>query len=323
MKNYGWKEVPLGTVLTERQETPDPVAIECGAIRIVSKIGFNTGRIEFRTDGRTKTKMITIHPGDLVLSGINAAKGAIAIYPESEEQVAAATIHYGAYIVRHQQARPKYLWWLLRSRTFREILTHHLPGGIKTELKANRLLPIPVPLPSVSEQDRIVAILEETSDQIGEAQRLCKNLQKEAAALLNANLNELSERFAPIKGTLSDVLSDKPRNGWSARCDNDINGNPILTLSAVTGFRYVASAIKRTSLPTDPRAHYWLRRGDLLITRSNSPDLVGHAAIYSGEPSPCIYPDLMMCVPIDERLANKEFVWFWLQTPHVRPCGQI
>jgi type I restriction enzyme S subunit len=38
------------------------------------------GKIEFRTDVDTKTDMILARPGDLVLSGINAAKGAIALH---------------------------------------------------------------------------------------------------------------------------------------------------------------------------------------------------------------------------------------------------
>ena len=43
-----WKEVRLDKVLIERKETPDPVALGTGEIRIVSKIGFNTGGLEFR-----------------------------------------------------------------------------------------------------------------------------------------------------------------------------------------------------------------------------------------------------------------------------------
>ena len=113
-------------------------------------------------------------------------------------------------------------------------------------------------------------------------------------------------------------MNGKPRNGWSARCDNNENGTPVLTLGAVTGYQYNPSAFKRTSYPTNHNAHYWLKPYDLLITRSNTPELVGHAAIYDGNPENCIYPDLMMKVPIDEHTADKKFVWFWLQCAVVR-----
>ena len=133
-------------------------SIETGETRIVSKIVFDTGEIEFRTDTKTKTKMILIQPGDLVISGINVAKGAISIYSETEEKQASATIHYSAYEVKKDKADGYFLWWLLRSNTFKEILARNLPGGIKTELKAKRLLPIEVPLPPVDEQRLLQAI---------------------------------------------------------------------------------------------------------------------------------------------------------------------
>jgi type I restriction enzyme S subunit len=129
------------------------------------------------------------------------------------------------------------------------------------------------------------------------------------------------DRLMPLGeslGTLSDVLIEPPRNGWSPRCDGTCDGTAVLSLSAVTGFQYNPTAFKRTSEQPDPNAHYWLRRGDLLITRSNTPELVGHAAVYSGTPSPCIYSDLMMRLrPAPDR-ADVAFVHLWLQTSLVR-----
>jgi type I restriction enzyme, S subunit len=86
------------------------------------------------------------------------------------------------------------------------------------------------------------------------------------------------------------VLTEKPRNGWSALCDNAEGGTPVLSVGAVTGFTYRPTEFKRTSQPTVPGAHYWLTAGDLLMTRANTQRLVGHVAFYDGRPSPCIYP---------------------------------
>ena len=119
-------------------------------------------------------------------------------------------------------------------------------------------------------------------------------------------------------GKLGDVLAEEPRNGWSAQCDNSEGGTAVLALSAVTGFQYRHSNFKKTSLPVPKGGHFWLKPGDLLITRSNTPELVGHAAIYDGSPSPCIYPDLMMRVELKSNLVESRFVWYWLQAPIVR-----
>ena len=239
------------------------------------------------------------------------------MYGEENTQPIAATIHYGAYIPNKERIDVRYLWWLLRSGTFRDLLLEFVPGGIKTELKAKRLLPIPVPFPIPSEQRWIVIRIEELAAKIEEARGLRKQAVEEAEALMVSFITRVLERI-PLNGCLGDVLLEKPRNGWSARCDNAETGIPVLSLGAVTGFRYRKSQFKRTSEPTSPHAHYWLKDGDLLITRSNTPELVGHAALYDGSPSPCIYPDLMMRLAVSEERADKQFVHCWLRSVPVR-----
>ena len=312
-----WPMTPLGDVLTERRETPDPSSLDSGQIPIVAKVGFNDGKIQLRTGGNTKTGMILIRPGDVVVSGINAAKGAIALYGEEKKQLIAATIHYGAYIPDKSRVDVSYLWWLLRSATFRALLQEYVPGGIKIELKAKRFLPIPVPLPPITEQRRIVTRIDELATKIGEAKALRRVALAELDAIIKSALTNLS-KMLPLLGVLGDVLAGAPRNGWSSTCDNIAGGTAILSLGAITGFRYKKTEFKRTSAATSVGSHYWLNPGDLLMTRSNTPELVGHAAIYDGYPTPCIYPDLMMRLIVDGSRANKRFVHFWLQSSTVR-----
>lgn len=182
--NKKWPEVKLGDILTERRKTPDPAAIAGGQIQIVSKIGFDTGRIELRNNSETNTKMITIMPGDLVLSGINAAKGAIAIYPDDEKQPVAATIHYSSYQVNPEKAFVKYLWWYLRSNTFKDVLNRHMPGGIKTELRAKRFLSLPIRLPSITEQKSILSVIEKIALRLTEATRIQKSINETLSCLI-------------------------------------------------------------------------------------------------------------------------------------------
>ncbi len=178
-----WPSVPLGEVLTERQEQPSPDDLALGRVKIVGKISFDSGCIQLRGNGETKTGMILARPGDLVVSGINAAKGAIAIYGDENKAPIAATIHYGAYVPNRERVSVDFLWWLLRSSVFKDLLLEYVPGGIKTELKAKRLLPVPIPLPPLNEQQRIVARIEALAGQIREAQGLRQRAGEEAEAL--------------------------------------------------------------------------------------------------------------------------------------------
>jgi type I restriction enzyme S subunit len=92
---------------------------------------------------------------------------------------------------------------------------------------------------------------------------------------------------------------------------------PIIVVRKA-GYHYRRAEFKRTSLPAPKDGHFWLKSGDLLITRSNTPELVGHSAIYDGTPSPCIFPDLMMRLALNVSAVDLRFVWYWLQSPLVR-----
>jgi type I restriction enzyme S subunit len=312
-----WPIIPLGEFLSERRETPSDIDVLSGKTRIVDKVSFNDGRIHIRQSQNTKTGMILVRPGDILVSGINAAKGAIAIHDPEASEALAATIHYGAYQADEERAQPKFLWWLLRSNLFRDLLATHVPGGIKTELKSTRLLPIPVPLPPIDEQRRIVAQIETLAAKITEARNLRLSALDELAVLSVKSRDVILGSVVP-SGMLGAVLTCAPRNGWSPVCNKGEHGTPVLTLSAVTGWRFNKNAYKRTNLPTRPDAHYWVEEGDLLITRSNTPELVGHAAIHSGSPTPCIFPDLMMKLSLNKHAADTRFVWYWLQSTVVR-----
>jgi type I restriction enzyme S subunit len=187
----------------------------------------------------------------------------------------------------------------------------------KLTLNPPKFLLLTMPLPPLPEQQRLVARIEELAAQIHEARTLREPARQEANALLNSALRTLASEIEPT-GNLGDVLVRPPRNGWSAKCDNADGGTPVLSLATVTGFRYRSSEFKRTSLAAPYQGHFWLRAGDLLITRSNTPELVGHAAIYDGNPSPCIYPDLMMRLELRNKDVERRFVWYWLQSPVVR-----
>lgn len=281
-KNLSWPEVGLGDILTERTETPDPGEIETGAIPIIAKITFSKGTIELRDDTKTRTKMILICPGDLVVSGINAAKGAIAIYNEEEGSPIAATIHYAAYVPDKSRVDVRYLWWLLRSETFRDILKRNLPGGVKTELKAKRLLPIQVPLPPLDEQRRIVARIEELATLIEEARGLRVKAREEAEALAAAAVVELfttqqDNDWADYR--LGDLVTEF-RYGTSEKAHVEPSGIPILRMGNIQDGRLDLTDLKYLYLADRDREKLVLQLGDVLVNRTNSPELVGKCAVF-------------------------------------------
>jgi len=76
--------------------------------------------------------------------------------------------------------------------------------------------------------------------------------------------------------------------------------------------------VKLTSAPTQEDGHYWLKDGDLLITRSNTPELVGHVAMYDGTPARAICCDLIMKMQVDPRKAHTRYLYYYLRSPEAR-----
>lgn len=266
-----------------------------------------------------KKSHFVIKAGDVIYNKLFAWKGAFGVVPPELDGMFVSD-KFPTYEHDDTKVDLGYLKWFFRYPPLWEQARQMSTGSAalsKLTLNPPRFLDLQIPLPPLEEQRRLVNKIDQLTAYAEEAKNLRRFADLETTALIKSQLNILRETFHKF-GELADVLAGRPRNGWSARCDNEHGGTPILSLSAVTGYNYDPTAFKRTSLPTDQNAHYWLNAGDLLITRSNTPELVGHAAIYNGEPSPCIYPDLMMRIPVDKHRADTRFVWYWLQTPLVR-----
>jgi type I restriction enzyme S subunit len=316
-----WPLKTLGEILTERQQKPSIDAILAGKVPIVSKIGFYDGTIELRDNFNTKTGMIQIEPGDLVLSGINAAKGAIAIYDEKKPGPIAATIHYASYITNKDKIDIRYLWWFLRSNEFREILNRNVPGGIKTELKAKRFLPIPIPLPPLSEQQRIVTKIEQLASKIEEAYYLrCRAIQ-EAAALRKGVVKEYFKQLclkynkldtlgniAQIVGgsSIPEIVGPSPEDPdvfFVKVSDMNSPGNETIISTRAAGANYGSSCLNRARIIPE-NAIIFPKRGGAIAT--NKRRLLGRPAILD--------PNLMAVYPKEPQRLSPLYLFKWLET---------
>ncbi|MBW1833590.1 MAG: restriction endonuclease subunit S [Deltaproteobacteria bacterium] len=110
--------------------------------------------------------MILVKKGDLVISGINVEKGALSVYEEDED--ALATIHYSSYEYDKNQVDIEYLKWFLKSRTFQNIVKEQAGGGIKTELKAKKFLPLKIKLPGLDAQIDIARKIDNVAAEIND-----------------------------------------------------------------------------------------------------------------------------------------------------------
>ena len=149
----GWVKMKLGDVLKNREGRYKPDDPQIAGLKRIDKINFS-GQI-FLSDKGSNTDMILIKKGDLVISGINVEKGALAVY-EGEEDIL-ATIHYSSYIFDTTKIDIDFLKVFLRSPDFVQLLKEQVPGGIKTEIKPKHILPLEVYFPETTTEQKVIA----------------------------------------------------------------------------------------------------------------------------------------------------------------------
>lgn len=154
--NYcSWPTEPLSNVAKIRNDPATQDEVESGDIDLLDRISFEEGRVFAGNRSETKMTQFKAYKGDIVVSKINARKGAVGIV-KSDTPVG-TTIHFRVFIPDNGRVLTTFLHLGLRSifcRNQFEILTG---GQGKGEISEDRLLSVEVPMPPLPIQQKIVA----------------------------------------------------------------------------------------------------------------------------------------------------------------------
>ena len=189
-------------------------------------------------------------------------------------------------------------------------------------LRKSTLETIRFPAPSLSEQQRIAAILDK-------ADAIRRKRQEALDALIDLRVSQFDRWFSPLFGTTAED-DYVPVSSFVKRFEGGINlGTPerpspdtrdfILKVSAVTWGDYRQEECK--PLPSDysPPLEHYVRAGDLLFSRANTTELVGATVYVFETPSNRVLPDkLWRFVWDDPAKVEPLFVWALFNHPRIR-----
>jgi len=184
----GWQikmKCKISSFLTERQDRFKPAEANNLELKRLHKIDFS-GNIHI-VEKPTNTNMILVKSGDLVISGINVEKGAVSVYQGDEDLL--ATIHYSSYEFDKEKIDINYFKWFLKSEAFKKAILAQTKGGIKTELKPKKFLPLEIDLPDIKVQKEILKRIQSIESEIkqleGKSQKDQIYLEKLKQAILS------------------------------------------------------------------------------------------------------------------------------------------
>jgi type I restriction enzyme, S subunit len=182
----------------------------------------------------------------------------------------------------------------------------HTHGSGMVHITKGQFDAVPVLVPPLMEQRRIVDLLEGHLSSI-DAGLINLDLVRAkakswAAAVIDRTFQEIDQRLAV--GTL---LREPMRNGHSASASSSGDVR-TLTLTSVTKREFTEANTKMTSADRVRVRKLWLRSGDLLVQRSNTAELVGTCALYTGSDDWAIFPDLLIRLRADEEKILPGFL---------------
>lgn len=206
-----------------------------------------------------------------------------------------------------------FLFWQLLART--KDITDRASGTTFKEISGRAFGATALVIPPLQEQRRIVAVLEGHLSRLDAAVGYLHAAAARSSSFLTAT-HDAALR-SPEEVPLSSLLTEPLRNGQSNPA-SQAGAVRTLTLTAVTEGLFEDRYTKMTAADPARVAPLWLKHGDILVQRSNTPALVGTTAMYAGPENWAIYPDLMIRVRVDASRIRPAYAALALSTTRSR-----
>lgn len=181
------------------------------------------------------------------------------------------------------------------------------------------LAAITLPVPSLPEQRRIVAILEEHLSDLDAAVAYLKSAELRVARLRAAELERLFGSSGRASVSLSEVIAGMAAGKSFGAADRPALPSEwgIIKVSAMTWGEFRPNENKSVRADrVDPR--FEIRPGDLLVSRANTSDYVGASVLVPAgvRPRLLLSDKSLRATPASD--VNPEWLWRALQAPSAR-----
>lgn len=228
---------------------------------------------------------------------------------------------------------PKYLWYFLRQKSFREEAERHMSGAVgQRRVPAQYLRGVRLPLPDKHGQERIIAaldrLLERTKCAREDLEKVPNLIDRYRQAILaSAFRGDLTAKWrsdgandtSKWRHVTLGTLATDVRYGTAAKCHYEPKTTPVLRIPNVVDGRIALGDLKYGTFTKKESEKLALRPGDLLVIRSNgSVDLVGRAALVPEEAADFLFAGYLIRIRLDNKLVRPAYVHYAFGEPGIR-----
>lgn len=298
-----WKKVRLGDVVHQLKDCVN--AESCGLEYYLGGEHFSTD--DLHTNGRGEIVGSTIgpaftmrfKPGHVLIVSRNPHLRKMAV---ANFEGICSNVTYVCE-TKSDDLLQDFLPFIIRSSDFWRFAEANKRGSTNFYLNWSDFAQYEFLLPPVEEQKHIAEILW-AADEVFEAY---KKVQIDIQQLRTAFINDWIGSYSDSFYRFADLWTSSPESGCSASEVARETGHYVLSLSAITINGYQRGERKKVELSSKMKKAV-LSYGDLLISRSNTMELVGLSAIYNENTQNVSFPDTMMRISIDESKVLKEYI---------------
>jgi hypothetical protein len=229
-------------------------------------------------------------PGDVLLNITGASIGRVCVVPA---EICPANVNQHVCIIRSDgRLTPEWIAFFISQPEFQKRIFDQQSGATRQALTKEMIEAFELPIPDLKTQRRLAARLKSQMAAVEEARR---RVEEQAKAAFGMSARLLKESFE------FDGATEWPLQKVGDACEflsaRSINLKGKAAVRAVTtaclletGF--TEAGVKDALMMEDDVADAIIQPGELLIARSNTPNLVGRAALFEGSKQSLMASDL-------------------------------
>ena len=317
-----WKTATLGKIAkTTSGGTPDKKHSEYynGSIPWVRSGELDKGvirdtEIKITQDGLDNSSAKIFPAGTLLIALYGATIGKLAFLG-----IPAATNQAVCAIFQNDTVSLKYLYYYLLLK--RPDLVKQGIGGAQPNISQAILKKLMIAYPvSASEQERIVARIEELFSQLDAGVETLKKTKAQLAVYRQAVITDAYNMGSDAPVVRLDEISQIMGGITKGRdlSNSDTIELPYLRVANVQNGYLDLSVIKMIQLRQDEKERYLLKRGDVLYTEGGDRDKLGRGTVWRDEIPDCVHQNHVFKARIDQERAVPEYVAYWSMSTQAR-----
>lgn len=318
--NSIWAKIPLGDVLKKSDrwtkiqpnENYKQITVRLWGKGVILRREVTGAEI-------SASEMLQVLPKQFILSRIDARNGASGLIPEFLNG-AVVSNDFPVYDIDTTRLLPAYIGWMSKTRDFVDFCKKASEGTTnRVRLKEDRFLGTTIPLPSLKEQRRTVAKIDELSAKIREACRLRQESVSEAKVLIDSVVSAVFNRIDSGEPKALGKLTSKIGSGSTPLGGRAIylsSGIPFIRSLNVrmrkfqwNGIAFIDTTIHRAMGGTQ------VKPNDVLLNITGAS--IGRVA--------CAPPDLIegnvsqhVAIIRPLEILNPRYLMYWLSQPQVQ-----